>query len=421
MAETGFTHKDKRQKLDTDRAKQTTIKGIVLGDALICLAKALGTLGLPVKEVSTSKKSPMGATEAPFVHHISSDGVDIPFGSYSVESLGLISCMLNPGDAVPELGISVVFERGANDEGWVKLLSAIREQAAIHKSLFHGRAIKLTDPMDLVVPRYIDCSNEIELFLNGDVEYDIATNLFTPITDVETMKALGLSGHRGVLLYGQYGTGKTLIAYEAARRSVASNRTFVLCNAGIVGPGIEVSRLLQPSLLFIEDMDSATLSYSGLSKIRNTLSGVDSKKDFDVITILTTNFLKDVEKMDRSLLRPDRVDAIIEVAPPDQGTVARIVKKHGSTWLDDTADFSGIYRDMAEAKSTPATIVEMLKRAKIHAFKSGKKIDPGLLRTQFQKMQYQIHISSPQKPSPENTAGTFARTLREIAYEGSVE
>lgn len=419
MAETGFKSEKSSKKLNNERTAQTIIKGAIFGDALVCVGKVVRQLGLPVDEVSTTVRSMFGPMETPFIHHSTGGGVAIPYGSYSVKGLGKIT----PSDSdhiVPELTLTITFEKGADEALWTKFLDMLYLELAAHESMFKHKAIKVQRPLDMVVPRYIDLSAKIPLFLNKEVDRDIDTNIFFPITNAEKLVEIGAGGYRGILLHGKYGTGKSLIAYETAKRSVAKLRTFVLCNAGMVEHAVEISRFMQPSTLFIEDMDTMSMGGRGLSTLRNLLSGVESKKGSDVIIILTTNLLSEIERMDRSLLRPDRVDAIVEILPPDISTVQRIIEHHAKGWMSDE-DWVGVYTRATLAGCTPAILVEVIKRSKITAMREGCQVTTAIVDEQLGKMSRQIELSEPAKPLPTNAIGQFAETLKDITFNGIVE
>jgi hypothetical protein len=416
-SESGFKAEQKK-KLNTERTSQTIIKRVVFGDALVCLYRAIQKLGLETTEVSMIIPTPFGVIEAPFVHHTTDEGVMIPYGAYQIDGLGKVT----PSDSktiVPELTLSVTFERGANEKIWDKLLEHLYDELKTHESMFRGRALRIMAPTDMVVPQYIDLTNEIPLFLNEEVEKDVETNIFFPITHAEELKEMGLSGYRGILLHGNYGTGKSLIAYETARRSIAKGRTFILCSSNMLREAIAISRFMEPSSLFVEDMDSVSMGYSNLSALRNTLSGIESKKGFDVVLILTTNLLSEVEKMDRSLLRPDRIDAIVEIPPPNVNTVARIIQFHGKGWLDNNASWDSIYASTAQSRCTPAIIVDVLKRSKIVSLGNNRVITPEIMSKQLAKMTRQIELSEPKKPLPISTATQLAESIKQIAYYGN--
>jgi cell division protease FtsH len=158
---------------------------------------------------------------------------------------------------------------------------------------------------------------------------------------------LGARVPRGVLLYGQPGTGKTLLARAVAGEAHAaffslSASEFV---EAIVGVGASRVRDLfkqakeaAPSIVFIDELDAIGRSRSGnvggisgghdereqtLNQILTEMDGFDAGTN--VIVLGATNR---PEVLDPALLRPGRFDRRIAVNPPDRKGRVEILKIH---------------------------------------------------------------------------------------------
>lgn len=412
----------KKRKLNKDRMSQVVIKGAILGDALICLHKAVTDFGLSFEEVATPGRPPI-EEDKPFLWHTTATGDKIPFGSYRVEGLGQIFPRMPQSPNSPELSLSIMFEHGVKEEAWQKLIDLIYATLKGHSSLFKGHAVRIGEPTDLVVPNIIDLSKKAAIFLNADTQQEIDNSLLLPISKWKELAEVDLGGTRGILLHGRYGTGKTLIAYEAARRSIEASRSFVLCSVSMLAPAVQVARYMQPSTLFIEDLDGILeMGYGYLSHFRNILSGVESKKGHELISIFSTNLLDAVEKVDRSLLRPDRIDAIVEVKVPDATTTFNILMHCTKGWREDEEreTWTPVVERMVATQCTPAIIVEIVKRAKLKAFGNGRIVKPVEMLKGVEDMLYQIRLSEPVPPAPKNVAQQLAGAMREIAYDGNL-
>jgi cell division protease FtsH len=152
---------------------------------------------------------------------------------------------------------------------------------------------------------------------------------------------------RGVLLSGEPGTGKTLLARAVAGEAGVpffsmSASEFV---EAIVGVGAARVRDLfkdakeaQPSIVFIDELDaigrSRTTGVAGFSggndEREQTLNQILTEMDgFDpstgVIVIAATN-RPDV--LDRALLRPGRFDRRVTISPPDRAGREAILRVH---------------------------------------------------------------------------------------------
>lgn len=102
----------------------------------------------------------------------------------------------------------------------------------------------------------------------------------------------------------------------------------------LVAQACGLARLLQPSMVVLEDIDLAAPDRPFgpigvnplLFEVLNQIDGLGD--DVDVTFVLTTNR---VDILERALAeRPGRVDAAIEIAPPDVGGRARLFRLYGA-------------------------------------------------------------------------------------------
>ncbi|KAK9275055.1 hypothetical protein L1049_022313 [Liquidambar formosana] len=174
-----------------------------------------------------------------------------------------------------------------------------------------------------------------------------------PLTHPELYEDIGIKPPKGVILYGEPGTGKTLLAKAVANstsatflRVVGSELIQKYLGDGpkLVRELFRVADDLSPSIVFIDEIDAiGTKRYDAHSggereiqrtmlELLNQLDGFDSRGDVKVI--LATNR---IESLDPALLRPGRIDRKIEFPLPDIKTRRRIFQIHTSrmTLADD--------------------------------------------------------------------------------------
>jgi cell division protease FtsH len=204
----------------------------------------------------------------------------------------------------------------------------------------------------------------------------------------EKYARLGARIPRGVLLSGQPGTGKTLLARAVAGEAGVpffsiSASEFVEV---IVGVGASRVRSLfteakenAPAIVFIDELDAIGRSRStgagisgGHDEREQTLNQILTEMDgFDpatgVIVMAATNR---PEILDPALLRPGRFDRRIPVLPPDRAGRRQILEVHTrSVPLDPGVDLDRV------ASSTPgmvgADIANLVNEAALLAAKRG--------------------------------------------------
>ncbi len=249
----------------------------------------------------------------------------------------------------------------------------LREQ-----SLYKGKAFSVDleeknedEDQGMVLPTFWNVEEEKPFIVSADVEALIQATLWTPMTMLDMCKSIGTPIKRGILLYGTFGTGKTLLAYNTARVAVRSGFTFVyMKDVNSLSKGIEfASRHYLPAVLFCEDTEKAFEDPSKITQIQNTMDGIDSKSR-DLIVVLTSNY---VEQLPPGIMRPGRLDAIIALTAPDAEAGVRLVKLYAGDLLDSDSDLKEIGRTVQD--NIPAAIREIVERAKLFALSRTGSVD----------------------------------------------
>lgn len=167
-----------------------------------------------------------------------------------------------------------------------------------------------------------------------------------PLSHPELYEEIGIKPPKGVILYGEPGTGKTLLAKAVANETSAT--FFRVVGSELVqkyaGEGPKLVRELfrmanehAPSIVFIDEIDAIghkrVDTNSGgkkevqrtLLELLNQLDGFDSNHEVKVI--LATNR---IDSLDPALIRPGRIDRKIYFPHPDSKTKRRIFQIHTS-------------------------------------------------------------------------------------------
>ena len=148
------------------------------------------------------------------------------------------------------------------------------------------------------------------------------------------LRVLGQSTRKGILLYGPPGTGKThTIRYLASNLPGHTTLIITAAQVELLAHYMNLARLLQPSMVVIEDADligrdrehMGPCEESLLNRLLNEMDGL--KQDADILFILTTNRPEQLESALAS--RPGRIDQAIEVPLPDDIGRRTLVQLYG--------------------------------------------------------------------------------------------
>jgi len=258
-------------------------------------------------------------------------------------------------------------------------------------------------------------SPEVDALTFSDhIEQLVGANIYAPIVNRAACKLAGIPFKRGVLLAGKYGTGKTLLARKVAKFCVESKTTFIyIKHVAELPEAIQFARQYQPAVIFAEDVDRVVGGQDRTEEIDdvlNTLDGIDSKNT-DVMVVLTTNHL---ENINTAMLRPGRIDVLVEVTPPDAKAALRLVRVYGKGLVED-GELNRLSHELSGL--IPAVIREVVERSKLqsiwrtgHAPTAGSISEDDLLGAAA-SMKQQLDVLNHKTPIVEHPSIVAARVL----------
>jgi transitional endoplasmic reticulum ATPase len=268
-------------------------------------------------------------------------------------------------------------------------------------SIFKGKAVNSGYS-------FIDTSSPMidKLVYSEQEGRDLDTHIFGIIRNAENLERHGISLKRTILLHGKYGTGKTLTALAASKVCLEHGWTFmnVLPGHNVVN-ALNFAKKYEPCMVFFEDIDQVTGPERDgtVDEILNTIDGLLAKNS-RIVTILTTNHQ---EKIQKAMLRPGRIDAVIELGHVDKVSLQGLI----NAYCSESVNGLDVDKLMEAAEGyTPSFIAEACNRSLMYAIsRNGTSSDIEIttedLKASLQGLRSQFNLMTKdhkQAPTHEN-------------------
>jgi SpoVK/Ycf46/Vps4 family AAA+-type ATPase len=212
--------------------------------------------------------------------------------------------------------------------------------------------------------KHLDPVSDDDIVIDEQVRSILLRNVVDLQERRELLKTLGVPARRGVLLYGPPGTGKTYACRYLCGKLPNATRIMVKGSALLqVGQVFQLARLLQPSVLFLEDVDLVYMSreinaYSSI--LGDLLDQMDGLRQFeDIGFVLTTNAIDRLEEAIRD--RPGRISQCIRFGAPGAELRTLYLVRYLEPYDSRQVDLDSLVRDSDGA--TQAFLKEWVHRA----------------------------------------------------------
>jgi cell division protease FtsH len=237
---------------------------------------------------------------------------------------------------------------------------------AVKSSSIPSKRLKGVDALD--VSAVSNASHNFDNVAGNEEAKESVKDIVDFIKNPEKYNAYGARMPRGIMLYGEPGTGKTLLAKAVAGEAnvpfyAISGSDFVQVYVGVGASRVrqlfKKARAHGKAVIFIDEIDAIGKKRDGgksgggseekdqtLNALLTEMSGFNEKEG--IIIIAATNRL---DTLDPALLRPGRFDRHIEIMLPDVAAREKILALHLKDkptkdidiheWAQKTSYFSG--------------------------------------------------------------------------------
>ncbi len=286
--------------------------------------------------------------------------MQVPWGLISIPTLPGLEMMLCDRHPDPDYG--KVFELHVTAPRKYKkeiesFFEAVEHYLRDH-SIYRGKALRGANRLEFLDMSEFDSSkivfaDEVTHMLNGTV--------WSVIRHTAALREEGIPRKKAVLLYGPYGTGKTSAGQYTAEIAIKNGWTFLSAGPGDkIEDVLQTARLYMPAVVFVEDIDTQASSGEAdeASLLLDSFDGITAKGG-ELVIVMTTNHFSLIHK---GMLRPGRLDGVVEVNSLDRNGVERLIKAVVNPGkLDPNVDFGAVY--MAMEGFFPAFVRGALDRA----------------------------------------------------------
>ena len=256
--------------------------------------------------------------------------MSVPWGRFSV---GFLKGTLRLGSDIDEkqglitvITITLPLKNKPAAESFLDMVT--KEMST--RSIYRGKAISGGEQPDFMDYLALDPASVI---YTDQVFAELNAHIWSRIRNRGELTEDGIDFKRAVLVFGPWGTGKTLVGDLTARICVENDVTYIYGRTGdSLAALMQLARQYQPAVVFVEDADTIPAGNDKqLAQLLELFDGLDAKHN-DVMVVMTTNH---VERIPAGMLRPGRLDHIIQIEHMDDVAREKFVRAFLPTGLVD--------------------------------------------------------------------------------------
>lgn len=277
--------------------------------------------------------------------------------------------------------VEIAVPAGTAGEALTRRYFETLEDAVRAGTTYRGKVLSL-EPS----PNYPGLATDITVHRLRQIEQDevilpdrtlqlLERNVFDFFAQRDGLAKLGMSTKKGLLFHGAPGTGKThCIHYLASRLTGHTTLLITAEQVGMLPEYMALARLLQPSIVVIEDADLIARNRVSmadvceevlLNKLLNEMDGL--KQDAEILFVLTTNRPDALEPA--LAARPGRIDQTIEFPLPDADCRLALANLYARN-LEMSDDLFELLVRKTDG-SSGALIKELMRRVAQNALRRG--------------------------------------------------
>lgn len=319
------------------------------------MMRAFGSVSHQSRTVQTffgPQKAPPQLIDVPVNAY---ESIQVPWGNFVIPYLPQVEFELG-GTGDDEFG-AVGYLNAQGPKRWQDAVHGVFEMVERElreRSLYRGKAFDGRPN-----PQFIDLSKHdpAKMVFAEQTGTQLNASLWGALVHRDVLARKGIPFKRAVLLSGDFGVGKSLAINETGRVCESEEVTFILVRPGrdSLRDAMMTARIYQPAVVAFEDVDIITDADQDARKITEVLDlfdGIEAKST-EIMLVLTTNHK---EKLHKGMLRPGRLDAIIEIGPPDAKGIQRLIEVNIGDQLSDDIDWDLVGEAMEGY--LPAFVVE---------------------------------------------------------------